>query len=163
MSDLCKDKERRELSNNLALGHWWKSRFLEAGIMPKAPAAGQTRLIYTYDFSTASTVQLNPTDLHNLRIFTGARIVYAFTDSKVAGAVSQTSIFDYAKRNGDHGHFGPPLSCIEMKLKDAGDRKSEGAKSLGQLVISGPAVVGGEVISDQVMTMTDENTLAYPD
>lgn len=50
-----------------------------------------------------------------------------------------------------------------MRMKDTGNRKSEGAKALGQLIISGPAVVGGEVLCDQVMGMTDENTLAYPE
>lgn len=129
--------------------------------MPKVSATGNPRLIYTYDSSTASTVPLTPTELFNFRLFTGARIVYAFTDSKVAGAVSQTNILDYAKRNGDNGHFGPPLSCVEVKFRDAGSRKSEGARSIGQLVVSGPAVVGGEVVCDVVVTMTDESTLAY--
>ncbi|KAK4696456.1 hypothetical protein P7C71_g1472, partial [Lecanoromycetidae sp. Uapishka_2] len=163
MSNYCRDKERNELTNHIAIGHWWKSRSLAAGVMPKASATGSPRLVYTYDSSTASTVPLNPTELFNLRLFTGARIVYAFTDSRVAGAVSQTNALDYAKRNGESGHFGPPLSCVELKLKDTGDRKSEGAKALGQLVVSGPAVVGGEVVCGQIMMMTDENTLAYPE
>ncbi len=163
LSTYCKNRERKELTNHIAIGHWWKSRSLKAGVMPKSSATAKPRLIYTYDSPTASTVPLSPTDLFNLRLFTGARIVYAFTDSRVAGAVSQTNILDYAKRIGDHGHFGPPLSCVEMKLKDTENRKSEGAKALGQLVVSGPAVVGGEVVSDQVMAMTDENTLAYPE
>lgn len=163
MSTYCKDKERKDLTNHIALGHWWKSRSLEAGVMPRASTASSPRLIYTYDSSTASTVPLTPTELFNLRLFTGARIVHAFTDPRVAGAVSQTNALDYGKRNGDNGHFGPPLSCIEMRMKDTGNRKSEGAKALGQLIISGPAVVGGEVLCDQVMGMTDENTLAYPE
>jgi len=163
LSSFCKEKERLELTNHIAIGNWWRSRSLEAGIMPKASPKGNPRLIYTYDSSTASTVPLNPTKLFNLSLFTGARIVYAFTDSRVAGAVSQTNILDYAKRNEEHGHFGPPLSCVEMKLKDAGNRKSEGAKAQGQLVVSGPAVIGGEVVCDQVMMMTEQNTVAYPE
>lgn len=161
ISTYGKGKERKELTNHIAVGHWWNSRSLEAGVMPKVSATGNPRLIYTYDSSTASTVPLTPTELFNFRLFTGARIVYAFTDSKVAGAVSQTNILDYAKRNGDNGHFGPPLSCVEVKFRDAGSRKSEGARSIGQLVVSGPAVVGGEVVCDVVVTMTDESTLAY--
>ena len=164
LANLCKDKQRTQ-SQKLGFGHWWKSRSLEAGVMPKIPGTSNPRLVYTYDKSNASTIPLSPSELFNLRLYTGARIVYAFTDPKVAGAVSQTNILDYSKRDrgeGAHSHFGPPLCCVEIKTKDTGDRKSQGSSAIGQLVISGPAVVGGEVVADQVMCMSDENTLAYP-
>ena len=133
--------------------------------MPKSSNTGDPRLIYTYEEPNASTVSLTPSELFDLRLFTGARFIYAFTDPKVAGAVAQTHILDYAKRDrgeGTHSHFGPPLSCVEIKMRDTADNKSEGSQSVGQLIISGPAVVGGEVVADQVMCMTEENTLAYP-
>ena len=156
--------EQRVKSQQLGLSHWWKSRSLDAGVMPKASGTGNLRLIYTYDKSNSGSVPLSPSELYALRLFTGARFVYAFTDPRVAGAVAQTNVLDYAKREtgeSTHSHFGPPLSCVEVKMKDTDESKSEGNRSVGQLVISGPAVVGGEVVADQVMCITDENTLAY--
>ncbi len=51
---------------------------------------------------------------------------------------------------------------MEIKLKDDEERRSGDARPMGRLVIGGPAVVGGRVVADQVMAMTDENTLIYP-
>lgn len=51
---------------------------------------------------------------------------------------------------------------MEIKLKDNEDRKSGESRPMGQLVVSGPAVVGGQVVADHIMAMTDENTLTYP-
>lgn len=133
-------------------------------MLPKVSGTSNPRLIYTYDKSNASTVPLSPLEFFNLKLFTGARLVYAFTDPRVAGAVSQTNIFDYSKRgHGEDGklHFGPPLSSVEIKMRDTGESKSEGGRSVGQLVISGPAIVGGQVVADQILCMTDENTLSY--
>jgi len=166
MSTYCKDRERVLLTNQLAIGHWWKSQSLKAGVMPKSSTSTHNpRLIYTYDSTAASTVPLPPHELFNLRIFTGARLIYAFTDSHVAGAVSQTNMLDYRnleKTQDGNSHFGPPLSCVEIKLKDNEDRKAGDSRPMGQLVVSGPAVVGGQVVADQVMALTDENTLIYP-
>lgn len=166
ISNHCKDRERVLLTNKLGIGHWWKSRSLKAGIMPKPPAKTPTpRLIYTYDNAAASTPPLPPTDLFNLKIFTGARCIYAFKNSHVAGAVAQTNMLDYRnleKSQGEKSHFGPPLSCVEIKLRDDEERRSGDSKPMGRLVISGPAVVGGRVVADQVMAVTDENTLIYP-
>lgn len=166
ISTYCKDRERVLLTNKLGIGHWWKARSLRAGVMPKSTASIQhPRLIYTYDSAAASTVPLPPHELFNLRIFSGARFVYAFTDSHVAGAVSQTNMLDYRnleKTQGGKSHFGPPLSCVEVRLKDNEDRRAGDSTPVGQLVVSGPAVTGGHVVADQVMAVTDENTLIYP-
>ena len=164
ISNYHKSKQRAQ-SQHIGISHWWKSRSLDVGIMPKASGTSNLRLIYTYDKSNSGSVPLSPSELYDLRLFTGARLVYAFTDPRVAGAVAQTNILDYAQREtgeSTHSHFGPPLSCVEIRMKDTAESKSEGNRSVGQLVISGPAVVGGEVVADQVMCITDENTLAYP-
>ena len=167
MSQFCTGREKSLASKSVALGHWWKSRSLEAGTMPKSSKPPHTtpRLIYTYDVAGASTVPLSTSDMFNLRIFTGARLVLALTDYRVAGAISQTNVLDYQ----GHGvgsesasHFGPPLSCLEIKLKETEHRKIDDGTPTGKLVVTGPAVVGGETVVDQVMTMTDANTLAYP-
>ena len=127
--------------------------------MPKASGLTYSpRLIYTYDKAGASTVKLDPEELFKLRIYTGARFVYAFTDSQVAGAISQTNILDYQNKSAD---FGPPLSSVEIKLRDAAEGKNTDDKPLGELVVSGPAVIGGEKVVNQIMTVTDRNTLAY--
>lgn len=163
LSNLCKNHERVQ-SQKLGIGHWWKSRSLEAGVLPKLSGTNNPRLVYTYEKPNASTVPLSPSDFFELKLITGARLIYAFTDPRVAGAVSQTNIFDYSKRGHSEdgkSHFGPPLSSVEIKTKDTGDSHNQGAISTGQLVISGPAVVGGQVVADQIMCMTDENTLAY--
>lgn len=93
---------------------------------------------------------LSPRELNDLRVLTGARIVYALTVPRVAGAVAQTNVLDY-RITGDasgRSHFGPPLGCVEVKVVDAprhtiGD--DEAADPVGHFVVSGPAVVGGEV------------------
>ena len=60
---------------------------------------------------------LNYEQLTDLRIFTGARIVYALTAPGVAGAITQTNVFDYRRFSGN-SHFGPPLSSVEVVLTD---------------------------------------------
>ena len=61
--------------------------------------------------------------LADLRIFTGARVVYALTAPGIAGAVCQTHIFDY-RRHSNAAHFGPPLSSVEIVL--TGHREDTG-------------------------------------
>ena len=84
--------------------------------------------------------------------------MYAFPDSQVAGAVCQTNMLDYQDSVAD---FGPPLSSVEIRLRDAPEGKNSDEKALGELVVGGPAVVGGEKVVNQIMTMTERNTLAY--
>jgi hypothetical protein len=74
--------------------------------------------------------QLTSDQLTDLRIFTGARVTYALTAAEVAGAVSQTNIYDYRRHSGP-SHFGAPMSSVEIKLtrheEDAGrERAVEG-------------------------------------
>ena len=96
------------------------------------------RLIYTPGATYPGTVS-------NLRIFTGARIIVALTDPKVAGAITQTHMLDYTASEKKDAHFGPPLSCLEIKLKEIPGHSVEDttdAAPEGLLAISGPAVVG---------------------
>jgi hypothetical protein len=64
-----------------------------------------------------------------MRIFTGARVLYALTAAKVAGALFQTHAYDYRRDSGP-SHFGPPLSSVEIKLvglqENAGASAREG-------------------------------------
>jgi hypothetical protein len=116
--------------------HNMQSQSLEAGRMPTdnflAPLKGHTRstigsspgklrLLFISEKANANTPPLSSHDLCDLRIFTGARVVYALTAARVAGAVAQTNVFDYRKDGGarnKHSHFGVPMSCLEIKLVD---------------------------------------------
>ena len=68
-----------------------------------------------------------------LRIFTGARVVYALTAARVAGAVTQTQFFDYRVDDAGKGHFGAPLTSAEIYLKDMGSLKTTDDKSEGEV------------------------------
>ena len=92
-------------------------KMLENGSMPKATVAlRDVRLIYTYDNSTTypGSASLTAAQLRDLRIFTGAKFVFAHTAPKqVAGAVSQTNLLDYSNHGLDldaRSHLGPPRS-----------------------------------------------------
>ena len=133
--------------------------------MPKITSAlSSLRLIYTYDRVNTQTETLTTSQLDSIRLFTGARTIYGLTTAKVAGAVCQTNMLDYHS-NGlkpdAPTHLGTPLSCVEVKLKAESGQDIDDNQPLGKLVVSGPAVVGGEALVDQRFVMTDNNTLAY--
>jgi len=145
--------------------YWNKARTLAAGNMPKATVSGSPRLIFAYEPSIKHSAPLTSAQMFDLKVLTGARIAYAFTDHSVAGAVSQTNVYDYG-HSVEHGdqpsHFGPPVSCIELKLIDSPDRKvTDDISSAGWLVVEGPAVVDGKTVVKSPMTMTEKNTLSY--
>ncbi|KAL9594538.1 MAG: hypothetical protein Q9219_006979 [cf. Caloplaca sp. 3 TL-2023] len=142
---------------------WRYSTSLAAGIMPKVTGtAGKLRLIYVSETSRSLTRPLTFAEVGDMRVMTGARIAYAFTDPKVAGAVAQTNVYDYQVNEGPkEATFGGPLSSVEIKMVDANGHKNSDDIALGKLVVSGPAVAGGETVVDRFMTMTDSYTLAY--
>lgn len=160
LSSFCKAKERTMSSSLLGRFNLWrKANALNAGTMSPSSALTNTpRLIYTFEKAGAPMVKLEPEELFKLKVCSGARVIYAFTDSQVAGAISQTNMLDYQNKSDD---FGAPLSSVEIKLRDAEDGKNSDDKPLGELVVSGPAVIGGEKVVNHIMTMTDRNTLAY--
>ena len=92
---------------------------------------GKLRLIYVAERAGAGLPHLSSQVLSDLRIFTGARIVYALTAAKVAGAVSQTAYYDYRVDGGGKGHFGAPLTSVEVFLKDAGVMRPSVSKGVG--------------------------------
>ncbi len=141
---------------------------------------GKLRLVFVSEQAGGDSPPLSPLDLSDLRIFTGARIIYALTAAKVAGAVTQTAFYDYRvddKAPGKHSHFGAPVSSVEILLRDTSDHKTTdelavGEVSLdyfpygtlpndGQVVARGPAVVGGEAALEIIGMIRDDHTLAY--
>lgn len=102
------------------------------------PAIGNTpgklRLLYVAERAGTDGPRLSASVLSDLRVFTGARVVYALTAPRVAGAVAQTAVFDYRVDEAGTGHFGPPVTSVEVLLRNKGahqvtDDKIEGEVS----------------------------------
>ncbi|KAL2010490.1 hypothetical protein VTN00DRAFT_6297 [Thermoascus crustaceus] len=155
------------------IGRWFQARSLDAGHMPTpnflsrlaniGPTAelslDKLRLLFvSHRVDASDKDRLTSGQLTDLRIFTGARVVYALTGPGVAGAVTQTNVFDYRMHNGP-GHFGAPLSSVEITLtghpEDAGlERAVE-----GQITVAGPAVVSGKTSLPARGRFREDNTL----
>jgi hypothetical protein len=98
---------------------------------------GKLRLLLVSERAGAETPPLSSHDLSDLRIFTGARVLYALTAAPVAGAVAQSSAFDYRRQAGKkHAHFGPPLSSVEVKLVDSGSHRTSDEGARGEVCIT---------------------------
>ncbi|KAI4602056.1 hypothetical protein KJ359_010922 [Pestalotiopsis sp. 9143b] len=161
--------------------HWVQARSLvQNGAMPVASflssyndsikpfigtTPGKLRLVYVAESAGAGTPVLSERTISNSRIFFGARVIYALTAARVAGAVTQTQFNDYRMHGDGTGcQFGPPLSSIELVLKDSGSHKTtdDGQKIEGEINVRGPAVAGGATSLGVVGKIRDDNTLAYP-
>lgn len=133
-----------------SLARWVHARQLDAGVMPshgflsQVASIGPTaelsldnlRLICISHRADADPeARLTAAQLTDLRIFIGARVVYALTGPGVAGAISQTNVFDYRRIPGQ-SHFGAPLSSVEITLTDV----QEGGEQDGQ--VSGLSTCG---------------------
>ncbi|KAK2590009.1 hypothetical protein QQS21_012307 [Conoideocrella luteorostrata] len=122
---------------------------------------GKLRLVYVAERVGGNTPLLSSQVLSDLRVFTGARVVYALTAARVAGAVTQTALFDYRITPGVKSHFGVPLSSVEIYLKDMGAYKTTDDVIEGQIVARGPSVSGGEARLGVAGKVNDDNTLSY--
>ncbi|PHH81684.1 hypothetical protein CDD83_3508 [Cordyceps sp. RAO-2017] len=122
---------------------------------------GKLRLVYVADKAGAGSPHLSSSVLSDLRIFTGARVVYALAAARVAGAVSQTSFFDYRVDPSGKGHFGAPPSSVEILLRDKGAYKTTDERVEGEIVARGPCVSGGEATTGVLGKFRDDNTLSY--
>jgi hypothetical protein len=113
------------------------SNLLSAFAAGAKPALGtdpsKLRLVYTAERVGGYTPYLSSKVLSDLRVFTGARVIYALTTARVAGAVSQTAYFDYRVEDGDKGHFGAPTTSIEIRMKDKGAFKTTDDKVEGEV------------------------------
>jgi hypothetical protein len=111
-------------------------KLAQNGVMPTSkPEGSKLRLILTAERAGTDTPRLSSAVLTDLRAFTGARIMYALTAAKVAGAVTQTGFFDYRVFEDEKGgsHFGPPLTSTEVLLKDMGAWKTTDEGSRGEV------------------------------
>ncbi|KAF2841374.1 hypothetical protein M501DRAFT_1000561 [Patellaria atrata CBS 101060] len=179
-SELHSDTKESATGTLKKYAHYTQTQALQAGRMPvdsllstiNAPARapigttpGKLRLLFISEKAGTETVPLSSTELSDLRIYTNARVVYALTAAKVAGAVTQTNLYDYRResvKGGKHGHFGPPVGSVEVKLRDSGVHKTgEEGDPRGEIVVSGPAVAGGEAGLGVIGTFRDDGCLAY--
>lgn len=92
------------------------------------PALGagpsKLRLVYAGERAGGDSAPLSSAQLADLRVFLGARISYALTAARVAGAVAQTWVVDYrVSGQGAYSHFGPPTASTEVILRDSGAHK----------------------------------------
>ena len=132
------------------LVHWFQRRSLvQQGVMPLPnvfsrwydflrPVVGTTpgklRLIYVSKQTSGDPAPLSAETLSDLRIYLGARIIYALTTPKVAGAIAQTSPFDYRiDETGESSHFGPPVSSVEIFFRDTKNNKTTDESSTGEV------------------------------
>lgn len=165
---LSKIHEQRSAVSGSALSklqHYFHTGSLAKGVMPKGSkltGQGSARLIYTSAKAGMDLVPLSSKELSDLRLFTGSRIIYALTATGVAGAIAQTNMLDYREEAASKkSHFGPPLSCVEIKLVETpGYTISDSGEPVGDIVVAGPAVVRGEAEIGVIGTMRNDNTLA---
>ncbi|KAL4728596.1 hypothetical protein ACLX1H_005347 [Fusarium chlamydosporum] len=151
-------------TRSLALEGVHSTSNLLSGFSRASPSLGTTpgklRLVLVAERAGSDTPLLSANVLSDLRIFTGARVVYALTAAKVAGAISQTAFYDYRLPTDAKTHFGPPLTSVEVYLKDSGVHKTTDDKIEGQIVVKGPSVAGGEVNVGVPGKIRHDNTLA---
>ena len=131
--------------------HWFQNRSLvQHGVMPLAtvfskafdhlrPIIGTTpgklRLVFVSEQIGAQAATLSLETLSDLRIYTGARITYALTAAPVAGAVTQTSVYDYRVDEAANtpSHFGAPVTSVEVFLKDTKVHRTSDELSSGEV------------------------------
>ena len=134
------------------LVHWFQTRTLvQQGVMPLAtvfsrlfdnlrPVIGTTpgklRLVFTSAQAGSDSTPLSAETLSDLRIYLGARIIYALTAPKVAGAVTQTGVYDYRVDDGTekYSHFGVPVASVEILCKDTKEHKTTENDSVGEVI-----------------------------
>lgn len=110
-------------------------------------APGKLRLLFVSERAGLDSPPLSSEELSDLRIYTKARVLYALTAAKVAGAVAQTNVYDYRRGlapSNKNSHFGVPLSSLEIKLKDTPQHKTTDEATAGEVVVTGSSVAGGE-------------------
>lgn len=150
------------LSGPKKFAHFLESRMLTAGRLPtdnlltklNAPARanvgttpGKLRLLFVSERAGLNSPPLSSEELSDLRIYTKARVLYALTAAKVAGAVAQTNVYDYRRGlapSNKNSHFGVPLSSLEIKLKDTAQHRTTDEQSAGEVIVTGSSVAGGE-------------------
>ncbi|KAG6009943.1 hypothetical protein E4U21_000714 [Claviceps maximensis] len=137
------------------------SAFATGARLRTGTAPGKLRLIFAAERVGADTPLLSSQVLSDLRIFSGARVIYALTAARVAGAVTQTSMFDYRISAHVKAHFGVPPTSVEIYLKDMGAHRTTDDVVEGEIIARGPCVSGGEAHLGVAGKLNDDGTLSY--
>ncbi|KAL9073054.1 MAG: hypothetical protein Q9157_004879 [Trypethelium eluteriae] len=145
-------------------GHLPTSSFLTRLAAPQSPAIGTTpgklRILFVAARTFSDAAPLSSSELSDLRVFTGARVIYALTTARVFGAVTQTHLYDYRRDAGPgHAQSGTPLASLEVKVKDTATHKTTDEEIEGEIVVTGPSVQSGEANLGMVGRFRDDNTL----
>ncbi|MCJ1393014.1 hypothetical protein MMC18_005886 [Xylographa bjoerkii] len=162
MTQAHKEKFNASHDNWSKIQYTLQARALSAGRMNKSHIPGP-RLIFVSTYISANPQFLSSKQLHDLRILTGARVIYALTAAEVAGAITHTNAFDYRIQDVplEPSHFGAPLSAVEIKVVDTPMSKiSDDGDFVGHVVVTGPAVIGDEVNLGVMGRIRDDSTLA---
>ncbi|KAG6229646.1 hypothetical protein E4U26_008584 [Claviceps purpurea] len=122
---------------------------------------GKLRLVYTAERIGAHTPLLSCQVLSDLRVLSGARIIYALSAARVAGSVTQTAVFDYRVSADVETHFGAPTTSVEIYMKDLRSHKTTDDVVEGEIIVRGPCVSGGEARLGVSGRLNDDNTLSY--
>lgn len=144
------------LTNAARMGiHWLQTRSLtQNGLLPTTTLLtrlnnslkpsigtqpGKLRLVFVAEQAGGNSPPLSALALSDLRIFMGARVIYALTAAKVAGAVTQTSFYDYRvdpQAPGAYSHFGAPMTSVEVLLRDTKYRRVSDQEVVGEVSAS---------------------------
>lgn len=118
------------------------------------------RLIHTAH-SVENKGQLMQTAmLNDIRACTNAHICHALKAAGVAGAITQSNIYDYrADLHHKRAHLGVPVPSTEILLQNEDDNEVSSTRPRGNLVVLGPAVVGKSAKLDLKVTIQDDYTL----
>ncbi|OAX84425.1 hypothetical protein ACJ72_01203 [Emergomyces africanus] len=157
-------------------GRFLQRRSLDAGTMPiqniftRLASMGPTAelslrnlrlLCISHRIDAKPEYQLTSDQLTDLRVFIGARVLYALTAPTVVGAVCQMNVFDYRTLPG-RSHFGAPLNNVEIKLvyDKEEDANKDGGPVDGKIFVAGPAVIGGQRFLQARGYFNDDCTLS---
>ena len=121
------------------------------------------RLVYIAHDLQSNASPLTLADLHDWRVLTNSRVIYALTSPEVAGSVTQTHMHDYRQERETRcrAHFGAPTGCVEIKVVETSTVKIDDSKAPeGEVVVMGPAVVTGEARLGVLARFEGDGTLA---